>query len=94
MVNFKSQDALTLIADYISLKNKVSTDTTRNRHTGSSNIFDCKQLFTKAADENLRNSCSNTCARQQMCYWNHEFGMNSYVELEFLSSLSGWLRSY
>ena len=93
-MNFKSQDALTLIADYISLKNKVSTDTARNPRASSSNIFDCKQLFTKAADENLRNSCSNTCARQQMCYWNHEVGMNSYLELEFLSSLSGRLGSY
>ena len=47
IVNSKSKNVLTLIANYISLKNKVSRDTIPNPHTGSSNIFECRQLFVK-----------------------------------------------
>ena len=42
IVKNKSKRVLTLIANYISLKNKVSRDTIPNPHTGSSNIFECR----------------------------------------------------
>ena len=41
IVKNKSKHVLTLIANYISLKKKVSRETIRNPHNGSSNIFEC-----------------------------------------------------
>jgi hypothetical protein len=84
-VNFKSQDALTLIADYISLKNKVSTDTTRNRHTARqtfsiANSYLLKPLMRTSATPAAIHVLGNKCATGIMSGESrHIWSLNFYL---------------